>query len=259
MILVAVSSLALLGCGGGGGGGGNGGGTAASALFVARIADYKATYGKDDAWEDWMLANASRYQAVFDTSRAKPSTISIAWNYEGTPVPYSPAWTDENEHMTVFNTMAVGAFIGYNFDFQFGGNTSTSYANVIAGTVGTTSYQLGKNVYLHWETIFNHEFGHVMGVLHHYDTNDRIGDGDHMPPGETTCIMDRNSTLFCSACRTALGIPLDVMDTTAMDAAMSDILSRYPSGWKATYPTDDPVVSEKITPCGGGFPVAGGR
>jgi predicted Zn-dependent protease len=222
-VLIMIIGLPWpVGCSGGSGGSG------VSPAYRARIADFKTLYGKDDAWESWMLANASRYDATFAISSTKPSVLDISFRYETVPIAYNPPWANEAEHMMALTIMAEGAYVGYTFNFVFNGNTSTSYANVIAGISQTTSYSLGKDVFLFFETIFNHEFGHRMGLLHHYDDVSQIGDGMHMPPGETTCIMDRNSTMFCSACRTALGVPLDVTDTTAMDMAMNDILSRYP-------------------------------
>jgi hypothetical protein len=226
LLLCLILSLAAA-CGSGGGGGG-GSSSGVSAAFAARIADYKAAYGKSDEWEDWMVANGARYQAAFNTSSAAPATITISFRYETGPIGYNPAWNDETEHMNVFNTMAEGAYPGYTFNFVYEGDTNTSYANIIAGTAGTTSYASGKNVYLYYETIFNHEFGHTMNLPHHYDTAGDMGLGLHMPPGDTKCILDRTSTMFCSACRTALGIPLDVTDTTDMDIAMNDIIDRYP-------------------------------
>ena len=226
--MIGFAAAALLpwssGCSSGGGGS-----STASVAFQTRIAEFKTTYGKDEAWQEWMLQNASRYSTAFAISSTKPAVLDISFRYQSTPVAYNPAWTSEAEHMTALETMASGAFVGYQFNFVFGGNTATSYANVIAGLAQNTSYSTGKDVYLFFETIFNHEFGHRMGLQHHYDNTTQVGDGMHMPPGESKCIMDRNSTMFCSACRTSLGIPLNVTDTSAMDAAMSDILSRYPS------------------------------
>ncbi len=222
---ILLLMLLVSACGGSGGSGASGGSNAA---FVARIADYKATYAKDDAWEDWMLANMARYEQTFAASVSKPDIITISFRYETNPIGYDPAWVNEAEHMDVLTTMAQGAYVGYTFNIVFEGDPATSYANIIAGIAINFSYAFGKDVYLYYETIFNHEFGHVMELPHHYDTADQIGDGLHMPPGDTTCIMDRTSTMYCSACRTALGIALDVFDTTDMDAAMADILSRYP-------------------------------
>jgi hypothetical protein len=196
--------------------------------YEGQVVEFKARYCKSDEWETWMLANKARYARAFAAGQTLPGTITISFRYETTPINYSPAWTSETEHMNVFTTMAQGTYPGYNFNIVFNGNTVTSYANIIAGTAGTTSYSYGKDVYLYYETIFNHEFAHTMQLLHHYDTMGDVGNGMHMPPGETQCIMDRTSTLLCSACRTAIGVPLDVSSTSAMDAAMNDILSRYP-------------------------------
>lgn len=200
----------------------------AAGTYEGRVADFKARYGKNDEWEIWMIANKVRYESAFVVSKELPGTISISFRYETTAINYSPAWASEAEHMNVFTTMAEGTYPGYSFEIVFNGDTSTSYANVIAGTAGTTSYSYGKDIYLYYETIFNHEFAHTMKLLHHYDSMDDVGNGLHMPPGETQCIMDRTSALLCSACRTAIGLPLDVSSTDAMDAAMNDILSRYP-------------------------------
>jgi predicted Zn-dependent protease len=225
LLLFLFLSL-VVACGGGGGSGGSSSGV--SGTYVERVAHYKAAYGKSDEWEDWMIANKARYEATFAASSAKPATITISFQYETAPINYNPAWINEEEHMNVLATMAEGAYPGYNFNIVFEGNTNTSYANIIAGIAANPSYSLGKDVYLYYETIFNHEFGHTMHLPHHYDSIGDMGNGLHMPPGDTKCIMDRTSTMYCSACRTALGIPLDISDTTDMDTATNDILGRYP-------------------------------
>ncbi len=71
------------------------------------------------------------------------------------------------------------------------------------------------------EGIFNHEFGHTMKLQHHYD--DDTLETIFMPPGETKCILDRNSYMWCSGCRTALGIPLDIDNAAAVADAMGKI------------------------------------
>ncbi len=228
-ILLPILFLTLaVACGGGDSTSNGGGATGNEPAFDAQVADYKATYGKSDEWEEWMIANRSRYLNTFAASSTRPDTITVRFRYETAPIGYDPAWIDEGEHMDALATMAEGAYAGYNFNFLLEGDAGTSYANLIAGIATNSSYASGRNVYLYYETIFNHEFGHVMHLPHHYDSADDIGKGLHMPPGDTRCIMDRTSTTFCSACRTALGIPLGPLDTTDMDDAMTDILSRYP-------------------------------
>jgi hypothetical protein len=231
-VLLPLLFLSLaVACGGGGGGtgSGSGGGSsgAYSAMFDEQVGTYKATYAKSDEWENWMKANKSRYLDTFAASETRPDTITISFRYDNT-INYSPAWSDEGEHMDALATMAEGAYAGYFFNILFEGDTNSSYANIIAGIATNSSYASGKNVYVYYETIFNHEFGHVMKLPHHYDSVADIGDGLHMPPGDTQCIMDRTATTFCSACRTALGIPLGILDTTDMDNAVDDILDRYP-------------------------------
>lgn len=196
--------------------------------WTAHVQKYRIQYGKSAAWETWMLANKSRYINAFEKSRDKPSQLDIAFRYDTTPIAYSPPWTSETEHMNALENMANLCYPGYNFNFIFNGDETASYANVIAGIPTNSSHASGKNVYLYYEAIFNHEFAHVMSILHHYDTNDEVGDGNHMPPGESGCLMDRNQSEFCSACRTALRLPLDVDNESAIGIAVSEINSRYP-------------------------------
>jgi hypothetical protein len=196
--------------------------------YAEHVHSWRMTYGKDAVWEQWMLDNRSRYEPVYQRAAAKPSTLVMAFRYFAAPIAYNPPWSIEAEHMAALETYMELAFPGYNFLFQFNGNTTSSYANVIAGIPTNASQQSGKNVSLYYETIINHEFAHVMAVLHHYDTPADIGNGQHMPPGETQCIMDRTINQFCSACRTALMIPLNVDNAATIASAGNNISSRYP-------------------------------
>lgn len=58
-----------------------------------------------------------------------------------------------------------------------------------------------------------------------------IGTGLHFPPGERGCVMDRNENQYCSACRAALTIPLDVDNSDEINTTGNVILLRYPPGW----------------------------
>jgi hypothetical protein len=196
--------------------------------YQQHVHSYRLTYGKDAAWEQWMLTNRNRYQTVFDRAASRPPSLVIAFKYYSAPIAYNPPWTSETEHMQALETFAELAYAGYDFQFAFNGDTISSYANVTAGIPTNASSTVGKEMGLYYETIFNHEFGHVMGVWHHYDTVATSGDGEHMPPGETGCIMDRNSNQYCSACRTALFIPLNVDNDAGIISAANAIFSRYP-------------------------------
>jgi hypothetical protein len=196
--------------------------------YGSHVRNIKQSYGKTEEWEQWMLANRDRYQVAFGKARLRPAAVVIAYRYESLPIAYNPPWSSEVEHMTAMKSFADLSYPCFDFEFAFGGDTAASYANVIAGTSSHTSYAAGKNVYLYFETIFAHEFGHVMGVAHHYDRVDASDAPAHMPPGETLCLMARNWNQWCSACRTALCIPLDVDHPAGIDAAMQEIIRRYP-------------------------------
>ncbi len=189
---------------------------------------YRDRFGKTTEWEDWMLANRGRYETAFERARSRPARLDIAFRYDSAPIAYDPPWASEAEHMATLETFAEGAYPGYDFRFIFNGDTGTSYANVVAGIPTNNSHASGNTVYLYYELIFNHEFGHVMGVPHHYDTTSQVGDGLHFPPGESGCIMDRTSSQWCSACRTALQLPLGVDNSAQIDAAGTAIRDRYP-------------------------------
>lgn len=197
--------------------------------YQVQIKSFRSRYNKSAEWEAWMLANRDRYQSVFNTSHAVPCPVGIATSYE-TALAYNPPWSSESEHMAALNRMADLTYPGYHFDFSLGLTPSTSYARAILGQVDRTSSGVGGIVRLHYEGIFGHEFGHLLAVIHHYE-GDTGGSGLHFPPGESLCIMDRNSNQYCSACRTALNLPLDVNNRTEIDAAIANINSRNPPGW----------------------------
>ncbi len=196
--------------------------------YEIQVIGFKIRYGKSDEWERWMLDNRSRYEFAFDRANEAPFTLHIAFRYDTDPITYNPPWESEARHMLALESMAEPCYAGYDFRFIFGGDTGSSYANIIAGIPTNSSHASGKDVYLYYEAIFIHEFAHVMGLLHHYDTIEEMGLGRHMPAGESGCLMDRNRNQFCSACRTALNIPLDVDNDAAIDAAIAEISRRYP-------------------------------
>jgi hypothetical protein len=199
--------------------------------YEVQVRSFRARYAKSGQWEAWMLANRDRYEPVFRAAHALPCPLPVAVSYQ-TPLAYSPPWSSESEHMAALDKMAEPVFPGYRFNFHYGIDPAAAYAHAILGVPGD-SHTSGRDVYLHYETIFNHEFGHVLKVLHHYDDADlsTIGKGLHFPPGETGCVMDRNEEQYCSACRAALNVPLDADNGEAAGAASSAILARYPRGW----------------------------
>lgn len=197
--------------------------------YEVQVKSFRARYGKSAEWEAWMMANRARYQAVFTAAHALPCPLGIATSYE-TALAYNPPWTSESEHMTALNRMSDLIYPGYHFNFSLSLTPETSYADAILGQADATSHASGRTVHLHYETIFGHEFGHLVLVAHHYEGGTG-GSGLHFPPGETRCLMDRNSNQYCSACRTGLNLPLDLNNETEINEAVLAIHSRYPPGW----------------------------
>jgi hypothetical protein len=179
--------------------------------YEERVANFKAAYGKSDEWETWMITHKWRYSATFLTSQAKPATLAISFEYEQAPF---VRWANEEDHMDALEAYAEAGYPGYNFDFLFQGDRSTSYAYILADPTKPWSYSIGREIGLIAEGIFIHEFGHRMKLQHHYhsDPSEKI----YLPPGEDKCIMARNSYMWCSGCRTALGIPLDIDNAAAV-------------------------------------------
>jgi hypothetical protein len=199
--------------------------------YDVQVKSFRARYGKSAEWEGWMLTNRDRYEPVFNAVHRLPCPLTIAVSYQ-TPLAYNPPWSSESEHMAALAAMGEPVFPGYRFSFLFGADPGATYAQAILGVPGNSSGG-GKVLRLHYETIFPHEFGHVVNVLHHYSDADlsTIGQGLHFPPGERGCVMDRNDEQYCSACRAALNVALDVDNGPAAMAASSAILARYPPGW----------------------------
>jgi hypothetical protein len=199
--------------------------------YTVQVQSFRLRYNKSAEWEAWMLANRDRYEPVFQASHALPCPLTVAVSYQ-TPLAYRPPWSSEAEHMGALEAMAEPVFPGYRFAFRFGVDSGATYAHAILGVLGNSSTG-GRTMKLHYETIFPHEFGHVVKLLHHYDDADlsTIGRGLHFPPGESGCVMDRNDGQYCSACRAALNVSLDVDNAQAAGAAGNAILARYPPGW----------------------------
>jgi hypothetical protein len=174
-----------------------------------------------------MFDNSARFEPVYRRASIKPEVLELSFRYMN-PIDYEPPWVNEAEHMAALEAIAELTYPGFDFAFVLNGNEADSYADVVAGIPGDTSNRSGNTIFAHNETIFGHEFAHVMLAQHHYTTIETIGTGLNMPPGESTCLMDRNDNEFCSGCRAALGLPLDVDNSDAIGVAVREVGHRYP-------------------------------
>jgi hypothetical protein len=198
--------------------------------WAAHVRSYRVRYGKSMEWETWMIEHRSLYAAAFEASRQRAWPIVVNVRYHNDTQPYATPWPSEDAHMADFKRLLTLAFPGFDFDLHYDGAfSSTAVFNIYLGAPNP-SHVGGTDIYLHWETIAAHEFGHPFGIEHHYP-DDTITTSINLPPGETRCTMARNSTQYCSACRTAMGIPLDVDTATELEELEDSINSHYPPDW----------------------------
>lgn len=189
----------------------------------------KSRYRKTDDWETWMKSDEIRfrYENAWELSRSIPTTLKLAFHYYlDTPIAYDPPWEDEGQHMEILDQDAALSFPGLNFEFLFGADPDKTDVHVEAGPDGGYSTAGINYVYLYYETIFAHEFGHVLNILHHYE--DDPSTHIHLPPNEVHCIMARNANQYCSGCRAAMHLDLDADNGAEISALSDDILSRVP-------------------------------
>ncbi|MEN8181148.1 MAG: hypothetical protein ABFS46_01285 [Myxococcota bacterium] len=201
--------------------------------YDAQVDLIKGQTGRSDAWEQWMKSAQirPRYEPVWNRSHTSPTTIRGAFRYGGAPVAYSPPWPSEDDHMAALEQLGELTFPPIGFWTVFNGDAAVSDVVVEVRGGGTTSQaflnESPRRVYLYYEAIFGHEFGHVLDVPHHYIGSD-VSNPVHLPPGETKCVMARNASMYCSGCRTAMHLDQYVDNSAAVGGISSDINSRYP-------------------------------
>jgi hypothetical protein len=196
--------------------------------YEIQVRAFRARWDKSAEWERWMLDNRPRYENAVRASLAIPCPVKILVTMWA-PIDYRPPWPSHAEHMRLLGLVGNGAFPGYHLDFSLFHDIRDHYARAFLGTPGSGANV--RSMHLHYETIVNHEFGHIMGIAHHYTDLSTLGMGLNFPPGERGCTMDRDRYEYCSACRTALNLPLDVDNDRQIRDAMDLILARYPPGY----------------------------
>jgi hypothetical protein len=199
--------------------------------YEIQVKSYRARYGKTEAWERYMLLHRDRYEHCVLNALGVPRPITGYFRYQS-PVTYTPPWPSETEHMAALERLGRATFPGYWFQITMRCDPlSIPYVTLVSDFTLPLSRSTGATIYLKRESILGHEFGHRMGLNHHDDlifAADRAG--EELPPGETSCTMFRapRGNGYCSACRTALNIPLDIDNAAERLAAILDINHRYP-------------------------------
>lgn len=193
--------------------------------YEAEAYAYEIDNGLPVGWAEWMIERKDRFAGAYVRARTD-RRIRVEVRYD-VPIAYDPPWTDEGEHLRALERMAELAYVGWDFSFSFDDPAAEFFA--VIGYSGDTSHQSGDTVYLIWEGIFLHEFGHVLGIQHHYcDCCGQDQCEEQYPPGEGTCVMARTAATWGPAEQFALGLGQQRHDA-AVEAAISDLNGRYPS------------------------------
>jgi hypothetical protein len=188
-------------------------------------------YWENTQWRSWMIQRKDWWSSAYISGR-RSHEVHVYVRYEN-PVLYNPPWTSEAEHFKALKQMADLQYPGWDFTFlpyEDGVEASMKGYDIVAvlGHYGT-SYATGRTIYLVYETIFAHEFGHTLGLHHHYCNN---GGGDQCPeaypPDEGKCIMDRTSVSFGPTENRFLLLTTGERRDDEISAALSNILDRYP-------------------------------
>ncbi len=192
-------------------------------------------------WWAWMVSNSTCYDPAHPDAkdcpyewyqniyvrarRADPSyrQLRIEVSYEH-PIDYAPAWSSEAEHMAALKSLAELTYPGWEFTFSL--DDPSAEFHVVLGHTGI-SYADGNTIYLVYEGIFSHEFGHLLGLSHHYCA---VGDKcqRNYPPGEGPCIMTRESSSWGPTEQFLLQLGPERHDAE-INAAADEIMRRYPS------------------------------
>lgn len=187
---------------------------------------YESTHGLPSGWADWMIKNIYYFDEAYIRGRTNP-TVEIQVLYEN-PVPYDPPWTNEDEHLAALEEFLELTHPGW--DLILSSDNEEAEVKFHLGADSSYASSSTDQIWMRYETIAAHEFAHLFGIGHHYFDVANIGDCEFCPPGEGSCIMDRNSASFGPAERFALLLDDERYDDEINEVAWS-ILERYPDDW----------------------------
>lgn len=167
--------------------------------------------------------------------------VHVYVRYENEIYYQDPPWSSEAEHFALLEHLAELQYPGWNFTFSefvegMDPNDLSGEHDVVAilGHHGY-SYAEGHEIYLVFEAIFAHEFGHTLGLHHHYcGSGNEPGDQscpEAYPPGEGPCIMNRNSVSFGPTENTFLLLTTGERPDVEINALLRSINDSYPDGY----------------------------
>ena len=201
--------------------------------YDAEVRTYQEEVGMPGEWRFWMLERKDRWSNSYIRGR-RDHEAHVYVRYER-EIAYDPPWSSEEEHYAALEQLAELQYPGWDFTFSVyeDGVEDNLERNDVVAVLGHSgdSNASGRTIYLLWEGIFSHEFGHTLGLRHHYCG----GAGadycpDAYPPGENKCTMDRNSSSFGPTEIFLLQLTGERPEDE-INAAWSNINSRYPEGY----------------------------
>ncbi len=194
--------------------------------YAAAARAYEADNHLQAGWADWMILHRDIFKKAYVRARTD-RRIRVRVGYLN-PIVFDPPWTSETEHFAALERMMELAYPGW--DFSFSADDPAAEFTVLLGDKNI-SYADGDTVRLVWEGILPHEFGHELGLTHHY-CDETLQPCAATPPGEyeATCIMSRNSGTWGPAEQFVLNLGQQRYNQQVYDV-MNDLNGRYPPDW----------------------------
>ncbi len=219
--------------------------------YESEVAAYQSEISMLPEWDGWMVEGKASWAKAYINGRHEHEA-HVYVRYEN-QVLYSPAWSSEDEHFAALKYLTELQYPGWTFTFleYEEGNQDMLVGNDVVATLGGTgiSSASGHSIYLVYETIFGHEFGHTLGLHHHYcggDPSDHCP--ENFPPGEGKCIMARDSVSFGPTENTFLLLTTGERPDDEIEAAIANINNRYPGQGFAPINWNDCGVEEENAP-----------
>ncbi len=191
------------------------------------------------SWSAWMMEHYDIQCGSFYLAQNMDKKVNLSVYYLKEPSEmYGTPWESEEAHMKALEReleltyptwdFTLTSLLGLSEEEQEAIGRASDWI-VMLGT--DSSYQQGKHIHIHYEGIISHEMGHALRRWHHYQTLEEMGEGNLMPPGDQTCLMDRNDSQYCSAGRFALDMPMDANNHDELETVIAEINGHHADGY----------------------------
>lgn len=176
-------------------------------MYAADVQASQSEYGMPTEWTEWMLARHAEWSDAYEIGRSGKTEWRLDVVYER---PDRYTWASPDEHWVALEVALELAYPGW--DFTVGSGIQNPDRTLHMGHAGR-SESSGTHAYMAWDGIVVHEFGHTVGLRHHYEMRDgrAVATPDSHPPGERDCAMGRTGVAMGSTEQFLLGIgPSDI-------------------------------------------------